>query len=404
MFTTAKPRFLAAVLAVMAGTAAYALAADAPTGKTPMADPSKDAVATFAGGCFWCVESGFEKIPGVVTAISGYSGGPVANPTYSQVSAGSTGHAESVQVTYDPTAITYEGLLQGFWRLIDPTDGDGSFVDRGNQYRPVIFYHNAEQKAEAEQSLAALAKSGRYGDKPMKVQIVPFEIFYPAEDYHQDYYKKNPVRYEFYSFNSGRFQYVKQIWGDDLKVDYTMYRPKEAKMDTHMDAPKDAKMDASKDVMYARPSDAEIKQKLTALQYSVTQKDDTEPPFRNTYWDNHKPGIYVDVVTGEPLFSSTDKYESGTGWPSFTKPISPDSVVTKTDTSFFSTRTEVRSRIGNSHLGHVFDDGPKPTGLRYCMNSAALRFVPVQDLAKDGYGQYASLFDAKPGDTSMAKK
>ena len=205
---------LVGLLALFAGFASFSGASE-----MPMKKSADEAVATFAGGCFWCVESGFEEIPGVREAVSGYSGGTVENPTYHQVSAGTTGHTEAVQVFYDPKVITYDGLLQGFWRMINPTDGSGQFVDRGSQYRPAIFFHNAEQKAAAERSRDELAASGRF-DKPIAVEIVPFEKFYNAEDYHQDYYKKNPIRYKFYSHNSGRYQYVESVWGDDLEVDY----------------------------------------------------------------------------------------------------------------------------------------------------------------------------------------
>ncbi len=369
MFSIGKRGFSAFLLTFLSAGAIPVAAADMAAGERP-----GEAVATFAGGCFWCVEQGFEKLPGVRDAVSGYAGGKVENPTYEQVSAGGTGHTESVQVHYDPSVITYEGLLQGFWRMIDPTDGDGQFVDQGNQYRPAIFYGDADQKAAAEKSRDELAKSGRF-DKPIKVEIVPLEAFYKAEDYHQDYYKKNPIRYQFYTYNSGRYQFVEKVWGEDLKVDYGKYRPAGA--------------------AYVRPPEAEITRRLTAAQYHVTQEDGTEPAFNNAYWDEKRPGIYVDVVTGEPLFSSADKFDSGTGWPSFTKPIAAGAVVEKTDNTFSMRRTEVRSRIGDSHLGHVFNDGPKPTGLRYCVNSAALRFVPAEQLAQDGYGQYAGRFESQ---------
>jgi len=373
MFSIGKRGFSAVLLSFLSAGAIPVAAADmAAGGKTG------EAVATFAGGCFWCVEQGFEKLPGVRDAVSGYAGGHAANPTYEQVSAGGTGHTEAVQVHYDPSVITYEGLLQGFWRMIDPTDGDGQFVDQGNQYRPGIFYGDAAQKAAAEKSREELAKSGRFG-APIKVEIVPLERFYVAEDYHQDYYKKNPIRYQVYTYNSGRYQFLEKAWGDDLKVDYAKYRPADAK--------------------YIRPSDGEIRQRLTAAQYHVTQEDGTEPAFSNIYWDEKRPGIYVDVVTGEPLFSSADKYDSGTGWPSFTRPIEPGVLVEKDDFSLFGRRTEVRSRIGDSHLGHVFNDGPKPTGLRYCMNSAALRFVPAEQLAQEGYGQYAGRLEPQASES-----
>ncbi len=334
--------------------------------------PKNLPTATFAGGCFWCVEADFEKVHGVVEVISGYTGGRKDNPTYEEVSAGGTGQVEAVQVIYDPEKVSYRELLDFFWRHVDPTDPGGQFVDRGPQYRTVIFYHDDEQKRLAEESKRELEKSGRF-DKPIVTEIVKFTKFYRAEDYHQDYYKTHAYKYKYYRWNSGRDQFLEKVWGADQK----------------------AAASPTSNPKYTKPSDEELRRRLTPRQYQVTQREGTEPAFHNEYWDNKGEGIYVDIVSGEPLFSSRDKYDSGTGWPSFTKPLEPGNLMEKEDRRLFTVRTEVRSKLSDSHLGHVFPDGPPPTGLRYCMNSAALRFIPKEDLEKEGYGKYLRLFSPK---------
>ena len=314
--------------------------------------------ATFAGGCFWCMEHPFEALDGVSNVIAGYIGGDGKNPTYQEYS--KKGHVEAVQITYDPKKVSYEQLLDVFWRQIDPTDPDGQFVDRGKQYRSAIFYHDEAQQKHAKDSKQKLTTSKRF-KKPIVTEILAASTFWPAEEYHQDYATKRPWRYRWYRSRSGRDQFLNKAWSGAVKKEAN---PKK----------------------YHKPSDTELRKKLTPLQYKVTQQDGTEPAFSSEYWNKIEPGSYVDIVSGEPLFSSSDQFVSPSGWPSFTKPVVPENITQKEDRRLFTVLTEVRSKQADSHLGHILKDGPPPTGLRYCINGAALRFIPEADLEKEGYG------------------
>ncbi len=336
-------------------------------GDIPMEVPQKFETVIFAGGCFWCLQAAFEKLDGIKKVIVGYTGGTSENPTYQSYA--KKGHLEATQVIYDPTKLSYEQLLNTFWHNINPTDTHGQFADRGPQYRSAIFYHNETQKQQALASKEGLKKSEKF-EKPIVTEIINQAPFYKAEDYHQDYYKKNPIRYKVYYYFSGRDKFFKKIWGNPSKQTNKTSKQK-----------------------YKKPPLAVLKKKLTSLQYAVTQKDKTEPPFANKYWDNKQAGIYVDIVSGEPLFSSLDKFKSGTGWPSFTKPLEPENIVLKENKRWFGRQIEIRSKHADSHLGDLLPNGPPPEKLYYCINSAAMKFIPVEDLEKEGYGEYKKIFE-----------
>ena len=311
-------------------------------------------LATFAGGCFWCMVEPFDEQPGIMKVVSGYTGGHTENPTYEEVCSDTTGHYEAVQITFDPAIFPYEKLLGLFWQQIDPTDAGGQFHDRGSSYKTAIFYHSDQQKEAAEKSKAELAASGIF-NKPIVTEILPATTFYEAEEKHQDYYKKMSFHYNMYKEGSGRAKFIREHWK-------------------------------------TKKSDEELRQELTPIQYQVTKHNATEPPFQNEYWNHEEEGIYVDIISGEPLFSSKDKYDAGCGWPSFTKPLRQSEIEEVLDTTHGMRRIEVRSKTADSHLGHVFDDGPAPTGARYCINSASIRFVPKEKLKEEGFEQYLGLF------------
>lgn len=359
--------------------------------------------AIFANGCFWCAEHDLEKVKGVSSVMSGYTEGKTDNPTYKDYGPG--GHREAVLVTYDPKVVSYANLVEFTLKHGDPTDSEGSYYDRGFQYSPAIYYANESEKSDAEKVVKGV-NDLKVFEKPINIAILPRVKFWPAEDYHQDYGSKNPIRYAYYRNASGRDAFIKKYWGDKAN-EYTVSGSVNSSANTGTESSKgnEAKVNANANantgtvkansveynanswVSFVKPPETKLKSTLNDVQYDVTQEEGTERPFSNEYDKNYEEGIYVDIVSGEPLYFSKDKFDSGTGWPSFVKPIAPEVLVLKEDRHFFTTRTEVRSRYADSHLGHVFDDGPKDRGgLRYCMNSAAMKFIARADMEKLGYG------------------
>ena len=311
----------------------------------------------FAGGCFWGTEHFFKQIRGVISTEVGYANGTLQHaPSYEEVCSGNTGFAETVKIVYNPQVVDLKLLLELYFKTIDPTSLNKQGNDVGDQYRTGIYYTDAGVKTTIDEAIAALAKNYK---KPIVVEVSPLQNFYKAEEYHQDYLDKNPRGY--CHIPTKLFEVARKANPEPIK--------------------------------FKKPTEAELRSRLSKEQYAVTQQNATETPFANEYWDEQREGIYVDITTGEPLFSSLDKFQSGGGWPSFAKPIDKKLIEEKEDKSYHMTRTEVRSKLGDAHLGHVFDDGPKQLGgLRYCINSASLRFIPKEDMQKEGYGEYLVLF------------
>ncbi len=311
----------------------------------------------FAGGCFWGTEHFFKQIRGVISTEVGYANGRLQHaPSYEEVCSGNTGFAETVKIVYNPQVVDLKLLLQLYFKTIDPTSLNKQGNDVGDQYRTGIYYTDAGVKTTIDEAIAALAKNYK---KPIVVEVSPLQNFYQAEEYHQDYLDKNPRGY--CHIPTKLFEVARKANPEPIK--------------------------------FKKLTEAELRSRLSKEQYAVTQQNATETPFANEYWDEQREGIYVDITTGQPLFSSLDKFQSGCGWPSFAKPIDKKLIEEKEDKSYHMIRTEVRSKLGDAHLGHVFDDGPKQLGgLRYCINSASLRFIPKEDMEKEGYGEYLVLF------------
>lgn len=312
------------------------------------------ALATFAGGCFWCMVKPFDELPGIVAIVAGYTGGRTANPTYAEVGTETTGHYEAVQITFQPDIMPYERLLDIYWRIIDPTDDGGQFMDRGHSYRSAIFVHDARQRELAEASKRALRKSRRF-KRPIVTPILNAGAFYPAEDEHQDYYKTHRRNYNLYVEGSGREAFADRSWRSERDV-------------------------------------AELRRVLTEAQFRVTQLNEDEPPFENAYWNNAQQGLYADILSGDALFSSTDRFDAGTGWPSFARPIEEGIVRREAEFRGGHARTIVRSRLSGNYLGTYVQEGPAGSPPYYRINAAALRFVPLERMRDEGYARFVRLF------------